>query len=540
MSLSATLPAAAAAAKPMLAAPASKRLVLDGISKRFGSVTALAQMSLDVQPGELVALLGPSGCGKTTTLRIIAGFEFADTGAVRIGNQDISHLPPNKRGLGMVFQNYSLFPHLSVGENIGFGLRMAGMPASERAAQVRRMLDLIRLPGIAERRVAQLSGGQQQRVALARALVTNPSVLLLDEPLGALDKNLREGMQFELRQLQRRLGITSVMVTHDQEEALTMITDAFAALGMLGQAELGYNAVRVDGEAAVRAIALLARRLGSDVQRTAEAIVNVAVSGMYAGVSRLVSRFGIDPRTFVLLPFGGAGPMLACYLARALNMQRNRDRTHFGAWGVLGGRAGSTSRFTRNPRTPQAQDLGNTDLLSCAPGDVIRLEGAGGGGWGHPFERDPQRVLDDVRRGHVSIEAARECYAVGIVDGEVDGTQTAALREIAAANAASASGNRFDFGASRDAHEARWTRARYAALTERLATVPVAWRFFVKHRMFEALAARCANDTAPAGTALVPQLFDALLAEYPDLAKPLVTASVDAGLRTPWQDAASP
>ena len=539
MSLSATLPAAAAAAKPMLAAPASKRLVLDGISKRFGSVTALAQMSLDVQPGELVALLGPSGCGKTTTLRIIAGFEFADTGAVRIGNQDISHLPPNKRGLGMVFQNYSLFPHLSVGENIGFGLRMAGMPASERAAQVRRMLDLIRLPGIAERRVAQLSGGQQQRVALARALVTNPSVLLLDEPLGALDKNLREGMQFELRQLQRRLGITSVMVTHDQEEALTMITDAFAALGMLGQAELGYNAVRVDGEAAVRAIALLARRLGSDVQRTAEAIVNVTVSGMYAGVSRLVSRFGIDPRTFVLLPFGGAGPMLACYLARALNMQRNRDRTHFGAWGVLGGRAGSTSRFTRNPRTPQAQDLGNTDLLSCAPGDVIRLEGAGGGAG------PPVRARSAAGAGRRAPRPRQHRGGARVLCG---GHRRWRSRRDADRRAAR------DCRGQRRQREREPLRLRRQPRCARSALDPRPLRradraagdsagglaLFLKHRMFEALAARCANDTAPAGAALVHQLFDALLAEYPDLAKPLVTASVDAGLRTPWQDAASP
>jgi spermidine/putrescine ABC transporter ATP-binding subunit len=208
--------------RPSTTSSTSKRLFLDGVSKRFGGVTALQHMSLEVEPGALVALLGPSGCGKTTTLRIIAGFELPDTGMVCIDREDISHLPPNKRGLGMVFQNYGLFPHLNVGENIAFGLRMSGMLKRERADHVKRMLDVIRLPGIAERRIAQLSGGQQQRVALARALITNPSVLLLDEPLGALDKNLREGMQFELRQLQRRLGITSVMVTHDQEEALTM------------------------------------------------------------------------------------------------------------------------------------------------------------------------------------------------------------------------------------------------------------------------------------------------------------------------------
>jgi putative spermidine/putrescine transport system ATP-binding protein len=200
----------------------SQRLLLDGVSKRFGAVTALETMTLDVHPGELLALLGPSGCGKTTTLRLIAGFDQPDTGIVSIGGRDVTGLPPDKRGLGMVFQNYSLFPHLSVGANIGFGLRMAGAPKGEIAARVKKMLDTIRLPGIEARNIAQLSGGQQQRVALARALITNPSVLLLDEPLGALDKNLREGMQFELRQIQSELGITSVMVTHDQEEALTM------------------------------------------------------------------------------------------------------------------------------------------------------------------------------------------------------------------------------------------------------------------------------------------------------------------------------
>jgi putative spermidine/putrescine transport system ATP-binding protein len=213
---------AALDARAPSASTRSQPLSLDGLSKRFGAITALDDLSLEVRAGELVALLGPSGCGKTTTLRLIAGFEFPDTGAIRIAGRDVTHVPPNKRGLGMVFQNYSLFPHLTVADNIAFGLRMAGVPKRERAPHVARMLDLIRLPGFGERRIAQMSGGQQQRVALARAIVTNPSVLLLDEPLGALDKNLREGMQFELKQLQSELGVTSVMVTHDQEEALTM------------------------------------------------------------------------------------------------------------------------------------------------------------------------------------------------------------------------------------------------------------------------------------------------------------------------------
>lgn len=208
----------ASAARP----GASRQLTLDGITKRFKDTVALQDISLAVQPGELIALLGPSGCGKTTTLRLIAGFDFPDEGAVRIDGQDISHLPPNKRGLGMVFQNYSLFPHLTVAQNIGFGLKMAGAPKDRIATEVNRLLELIRLSDFGDRDIAQLSGGQQQRVALARAIVTNPSVLLLDEPLGALDKNLREGMQFEIRRMQQSLGITSVMVTHDQEEAMTM------------------------------------------------------------------------------------------------------------------------------------------------------------------------------------------------------------------------------------------------------------------------------------------------------------------------------
>jgi putative spermidine/putrescine transport system ATP-binding protein len=197
-------------------------LKLDNISKSYATVQALKPLDLEVRPGELLALLGPSGCGKTTTLRIIAGFEMPDQGSVFVGDRDITLLPPDKRQLGMVFQNYSLFPHLTVGENVAFGLQMRGVPTAERTERVRTMLDLVRLANFEDRAIHQLSGGQQQRIALARSLITNPSLLLLDEPLGALDKNLRERMQFELREIQKRLGITTILVTHDQEEALTM------------------------------------------------------------------------------------------------------------------------------------------------------------------------------------------------------------------------------------------------------------------------------------------------------------------------------
>ena len=204
----------------MSRAPASLGLV--GISKSFGAAQVLRPLSLDVAAGEMLALLGPSGCGKTTTLRLIAGFEAPDGGHITIAGRDVTNLPPNRRALGMVFQNYSLFPHMTVGENVAFGLRMRGVARAQRSRAARTMLEMVRLGGFEDRQVHQLSGGQQQRIALARALATEPAVLLLDEPLGALDKSLRERMQFELRAIQGKLGITTILVTHDQEEALTM------------------------------------------------------------------------------------------------------------------------------------------------------------------------------------------------------------------------------------------------------------------------------------------------------------------------------
>jgi spermidine/putrescine transport system ATP-binding protein len=195
---------------------------LERVTKRFGDVTAVDDLSLTVERGEFFALLGPSGCGKTTTLRMIGGFEEVTSGAIFLGDQEVTDLPPFRRATNTVFQNYALFPHLNVFENIAFGLRRRKTPTKEIRHQVAFMLDLVELPGYQERKPAQLSGGQQQRVALARALVNNPRVLLLDEPLGALDLKLRKQMQVELKRIQGEIGITFIFVTHDQEEAMTM------------------------------------------------------------------------------------------------------------------------------------------------------------------------------------------------------------------------------------------------------------------------------------------------------------------------------
>jgi putative spermidine/putrescine transport system ATP-binding protein len=198
------------------------RLVLDHVSKRYGDFHAVREVSLDVAEGEFVVLLGPSGCGKTTTLRMIAGFITPTAGHVQLGERDVTALPPWKRNAGLVFQSYALFPHLSVSQNVAFGLEMRKLGKADIAARVAEALKLVRLETLGERLPRQLSGGQQQRVALARALAIRPDVLLLDEPLSNLDAKLRQEVRVEIRELQRQLGLTTVMVTHDQEEALTM------------------------------------------------------------------------------------------------------------------------------------------------------------------------------------------------------------------------------------------------------------------------------------------------------------------------------
>lgn len=203
-------------------ATAAPVLRIGAVSKRFGATTVLENCSLEVAEREIVTLLGPSGCGKTTLLRCVAGFWNADGGVIEIDTRDMAAVPVNRRPVGVVFQSYALFPHLTVSKNVGYALRMSGMARSEASDRVEKALETVSLTGFEDRYPAQLSGGQQQRVAIARVVVMEPRVLLLDEPFNALDAKLRGTMQVELRQLIKRLGLTSIFVTHDQEEALTM------------------------------------------------------------------------------------------------------------------------------------------------------------------------------------------------------------------------------------------------------------------------------------------------------------------------------
>ena len=271
------------------AAPADVRL--EGVVKRFDGLVAVDGISVDVPRGSFFALLGPSGCGKTTTLRMIGGFEEPDEGRILLGDQDVVGLPPYKRDVNTVFQSYALFPHMSIEDNVGFGLERKGVAKEELKGRVAEMLELVGLSGFGKRKPKQLSGGQQQRVALGRALVNHPRVLLLDEPLGALDMKLRKQMQLELKRIQQEIGITFVHVTHDQEEAMTM-ADSIAVMnqgrieqlgppqglyerpatafvaGFLGASNLlagtveGANAIRLEDGTLVRATVERALRAG--------------------------------------------------------------------------------------------------------------------------------------------------------------------------------------------------------------------------------------------------------------------------------------
>ncbi|MGD9737156.1 MAG: ABC transporter ATP-binding protein [Solirubrobacterales bacterium] len=282
---------------------------LTGLTKSYGGVVAVAGVDLEIGRGEFFTMLGPSGSGKTTTLRMIAGFEDPTSGTVELAGEDVSGVPPYDRAVNTVFQDYALFPHMTVGENVEYGMRVARVDRSERARRRDEALEMVRLPGYAERKPGELSGGQRQRVALARAIVNRPKVLLLDEPLGALDLKLREQMQVELKSIQGEVGITFVYVTHDQEEALTM-SDRIAV----------FNAGRIEQVSPPRELY--------------EHPANEFVAG-FVGVSNVVERGGerqtIRPEKIEMLEPGAAPP-------EGLHAERGRL--------VSASYAGSVTRYT--------------------------------------------------------------------------------------------------------------------------------------------------------------------------------------------------
>jgi putative spermidine/putrescine transport system ATP-binding protein len=261
------------------------------LRRSFGAATALDGLDLKIRPGELLALLGPSGCGKTTALRTVAGFERADSGQVLMDGEDISRIPAHRRGVGMVFQSYSLFPHLTAADNVAFGLRMRGSGKAERRARAAELLELVGLPQHADRFPRQLSGGQQQRIALARALALQPRVLLLDEPLSALDAQVRQNLRDEIRRLQQQLGITTLMVTHDQEEAFAM-ADRVAVMrsGSLEQCDAPTELYQRPATAFVAEFVGTMSRIPGHLEADGHAVVvqgrTVPVHGTLAGPSR--------------------------------------------------------------------------------------------------------------------------------------------------------------------------------------------------------------------------------------------------------------
>ena len=276
-------------------------ITIENVTKRFGSFTAVDNVNLHVKAGEFLTLLGPSGCGKTTLLRMLSGFETPTEGTIRIANEDVTHLAPYRRNVNQVFQSYALFPHMTVRENIGFGLRMQKTAADEIAKRVAEVVELVELKGFEERKPHQLSGGQRQRVALARAIVPRPQVLLLDEPLSALDAKLRGQMRLELKRLQKHLGMTFVFVTHDQEEALTL-SDRIAVLNGGRIEQLG-TATEIYHQPAT---AFVADFIGEANLLEAEMVSRNGVTGrvrLRGGLELMVSMAG--------WPEGGAGVLVS-------------------------------------------------------------------------------------------------------------------------------------------------------------------------------------------------------------------------------------
>jgi putative spermidine/putrescine transport system ATP-binding protein len=309
-------PASGQSAEPAAAVQAAAAVSVTGLRKRYGDVTAVDGVELTVGASEFFTLLGPSGSGKTSLLRLIAGFERPDAGRIELGGRDVTRMPPYARNVNTVFQDYALFPHMTVAQNIEYGLRVRHVDKRQRQDRASRALEMVRLTGLGERKPAQLSGGQRQRVALARAIVNEPEVLLLDEPLGALDLKLRQEMQLELLRVQREAGITFIYVTHDQEEALTM-SDRIAVLNQGQIEQVGspievYERPRTGFVAGFIGVSNLIERDGSLITVRPEKITLLADgqsepagSHAEAGVIREVSYAGVLTRYIVDLDGGG-------------------------------------------------------------------------------------------------------------------------------------------------------------------------------------------------------------------------------------------
>ena len=341
---------------------------LEGVTKRYGSVTALAAVDLAVDQGEFVTLLGPSGSGKTTLLNLIAGMVSPTAGRIMIAGRDATSTPPNRRGLGMVFQNYALLPHMTIFENVAFPLRVRRLPEAEIRKKVTEVLELVQLPHVASRRPRELSGGQQQRVALARCVVYNPSLILMDEPLGALDKNLREQMQLEIKKLHKSLGITILYVTHDQEEALSM-SDRIVLLNQAQIVQTGspqdlyFRPRSVFAATFLGASNVFAARLGGG-GASAEAVLAtgevVRVGGAVAPPPGPAVTLMVRPENVALLADGASSD------------HANRVRATMVTTSILGGVVNHYAQL--GDGTPiMVRELTRADRRHPGPGDAVEL-----------------------------------------------------------------------------------------------------------------------------------------------------------------------
>jgi len=348
------------------------------VTKRFAALTVVDHLDLDIARGEFVSLLGPSGSGKTTLLMMLAGFEQPTSGTIHVDARRVDELPPYKRNMGVVFQSYALFPHMSVRDNIAFPLKMRGTTKGEIAERVARVLDMVKLGAMADRKPAQLSGGQQQRVALARALVFEPQVILMDEPLGALDKKLREQMQLDIRDLHRRLGLTIVFVTHDQDEALTM-SDRIAVINhgkieQIGPPREIYDLPRTAfvaefiGETNLLPC-MIAERSGDTLHLTSESGLTLSAQAGSDGIDSGRVQISIRPEAIRINEPATAANGLTGRIV---------DAVYFGDHIRLIAAVGAQRLIIKSERARHFADIGDEIAISFAPSDVWVVGSCGG------------------------------------------------------------------------------------------------------------------------------------------------------------------